>query len=53
MIDYTEQINLIIGLLGGMDEKLSYLINMIFFTVVVTGVIITLMLFYTMVKKYM
>lgn len=46
MIDYTDY-------LIAIDEKLSYIINLSYLMVVTAGVILTLVLFYKLLKRFM
>lgn len=49
-MDYTEQILLE---LVRMNEQISFMIHLSYIVVVITGVILTLMLFYKMLKRFM
>lgn len=53
MTDYTSQLLTIIELLGSINDYLIYSVHLSFLVVVVTGVILTLVLFYKMLKRFM
>jgi hypothetical protein len=52
MIDYTGQLVTIIDILTDINSHLSYIAHLSFLVVLVTGTIFTLMLFYSLLRKF-